>query len=42
MLRESASACGRTGDGPTSNGKLELDDDKLVLRGSAEPDGLRI
>src|SRR4029450_13394488 len=32
----------RTGDGPTSSGKLELGDDDLVLHGSDEPDGLRI
>ena len=32
----------RTGDGPTSSGKLELGDDDLVLHGSGEPDGLRI
>jgi hypothetical protein len=32
----------RTGDGPTSSGKLELGDDDLVLHGSGEPDGFRI
>jgi hypothetical protein len=32
----------RTGDGPTSSGRLELGDDDLVLQGSGEPDGLRI
>ncbi len=32
----------RTGEGPTSSGKLELGDDDLVLQGSGEPDGLRI
>ena len=32
----------RTGDGPTSSGRLELGDDDLVLHGSSEPDGLRI
>jgi hypothetical protein len=32
----------RTGDGPTSSGKLELGDDDLVLHGSGGPDGLRI
>ena len=32
----------RTGDGPTSSGRLELGDDDLVLHGSGEPDGLRI
>jgi hypothetical protein len=32
----------RTGDGPTSSGKLELGDDDLVLHGSGEPDRLRI
>jgi hypothetical protein len=32
----------RTGDGPTSSGKLELGADDLVLHGSTEPDGLRI
>ena len=32
----------RTGDGPTSSGRLELGDDDLVLHGSGEPDGIRI
>jgi len=32
----------RTGDGPTSSGRLELGDDDLVLHGAGEPDGLRI
>jgi hypothetical protein len=32
----------RTGDGPTSSGRLELGDDDLFLQGSGEPDGLRI
>jgi hypothetical protein len=32
----------RTGDGPTSSGRLALGDDDLVLHGSGEPDGLRI
>lgn len=32
----------RTGDGPTSSGRLELGDDDLVLHGSGEPDRLRI
>ena len=32
----------RTGDGPTSSGKLEVGDDHLVLEGSDEPDRLRI
>lgn len=32
----------RTGDGPTSNGRLELGNDDLVLHGLGEPDGLRI
>lgn len=32
----------RTGDGPTSSGKLELGDDDLVLHGSGEHDRLRI
>lgn len=32
----------RTGDGPTSSGRLELGDDDLVLHESGEPDGLRI
>jgi hypothetical protein len=32
----------RTGDGPTSSGRLELRDDDLVLHGSGEPHGLRI
>jgi hypothetical protein len=32
----------RTGDGPTSSGRLELGDDAIVLHGSGEPDGLRI
>jgi hypothetical protein len=32
----------RTGDGPTSSGRLELGDDELVLHGSGEPEGLRI
>jgi hypothetical protein len=32
----------RTGDGPTSSGRLELGDDGLVLHGSGEHDGLRI
>ena len=32
----------RTGDGPTSSGRLELADHELVLRGSAAPDGFRI
>jgi hypothetical protein len=32
----------RTGDGPTSSGRLELGDHALVLHGSGGPDGLRI
>ena len=32
----------RTGDGPTSSGRLEIGDDDLVLHGSGEPDRLRI
>jgi hypothetical protein len=32
----------RTGDGPTTSGRLELGDEDLVLQGSGEPDGLRI
>jgi hypothetical protein len=32
----------RSGDAPTSSGRLELSDDDLVLRGSGESDGLRI
>jgi hypothetical protein len=32
----------RTGDGPTSNGRLELSNDDLVLHELGEPDGLRI
>jgi len=32
----------RTGDGPTSSGRLELGRDALVLRGSDRPEGLRI
>jgi hypothetical protein len=32
----------RTGDGPTSSGRLELGDDELVLHGLGEPDGLGI
>jgi hypothetical protein len=32
----------RTGDGPTSSGRLELGEDDLVLHGSGESDGLRI
>jgi hypothetical protein len=32
----------RTGEGPTSSGRLELGDNELVLHGSSEPDGLRI
>ena len=32
----------RTGDGPTSSGRLELGDDDLVLYGSGETDRLRI
>jgi hypothetical protein len=32
----------RTGDGPTSSGRLELGDDDLVLHGSGDPNGLRI
>jgi hypothetical protein len=32
----------RTGDGPTSSGRLELGNDDLVLHGSGEPAGLRI
>jgi hypothetical protein len=32
----------RTGDGPTSSGRLELGGDDLVLHESGEPDGLRI
>jgi hypothetical protein len=32
----------RTGDGPTSSGRLELGDDDLVLHGSGENEGLRI
>jgi hypothetical protein len=32
----------RTGEGPTSSGRLELGNDDLVLHGSGEPDGLRI
>jgi hypothetical protein len=32
----------RTGNGPTSSGRLELGDDDLVLHGSGGPEGLRI
>jgi hypothetical protein len=32
----------RTGDGPTSSGRLELGQDALVLHGSDRPEGLRI
>jgi hypothetical protein len=32
----------RTGEGPTSSGRLEFGEDDLVLHGSGEPDGLRI
>ncbi len=32
----------RTGDGPTSSGRLELGDDDLALHGLGEPEGLRI
>jgi hypothetical protein len=32
----------RTGDGPTSSGRLELGEDELVLRGAGGPEGLRI
>jgi hypothetical protein len=32
----------RTGDGPTSSGRLELGTDELVLHGSGEPEGFRI
>jgi len=32
----------RTGDGPTSSGRLELNDEELVLQGSGEPQELRI
>jgi hypothetical protein len=32
----------RTGDGPTSSGRLELGDEELVLHGSGEPAELRI
>jgi len=32
----------RTGDGPTSSGRLAFGDDDLVLHGSGGPDGLRI
>jgi hypothetical protein len=32
----------RTGDGPTSSGRLELGADELVLQRSGEPEGLRI
>jgi len=32
----------RTGDGPTSSGRLEFGTDDLVLHGSGGPDGLRI
>jgi hypothetical protein len=32
----------RTGDGPTSSGRLELGAEELVLHGSAEPEGFRI
>jgi hypothetical protein len=32
----------RTGDGPTSSGRLELGADELVLQGSGEPEGFRI
>src|SRR6266540_1410791 len=31
----------RTGDGPTSSGRLELGDEELVLHGSGEPEELR-
>jgi hypothetical protein len=32
----------RTGDGPTSSGRLELGEDELVLHGAGGPEGLRI
>ena len=32
----------RTGDGPTSSGRLELAEDELVLHGAGGPEGLRI
>jgi hypothetical protein len=32
----------RTGEGPTSSGRLELGDHALVLHGSGRPEGLRI
>jgi hypothetical protein len=32
----------RTGDGPTSSGRLELGADELVLHGSGEPEGFRV
>ena len=32
----------RTGDGPTSSGRLELGEGELVLHGAGEPEGLRI
>jgi hypothetical protein len=32
----------RTGDGPTSSGRLELGADELVLHGAGGPEGLRI
>jgi hypothetical protein len=32
----------RTGEGPTSSGRLELGAHELVLQGSAEPEGFRI
>jgi hypothetical protein len=32
----------RTGEGPTSSGRLELGDGALVLHGSGEPEGMRI
>jgi hypothetical protein len=32
----------RTGDGPTSSGRLELAEDGLVLHGAGGPEGLRI
>jgi hypothetical protein len=32
----------RTGDGPTSSGRLELAENELVLHGAGRPEGLRI
>jgi hypothetical protein len=32
----------RTGDGPTSSGRLEVGEDELVLQGAGAPEGLRI